>query len=56
MKKLPTTHRIAFLFNTNTIYDRGIIMGIGNYLSSTWAQWVVRTRMKPTIRSMFRMS
>ncbi|MFJ2990085.1 XylR family transcriptional regulator [Collimonas sp. NPDC087041] len=39
MKKLPTTHRIALLFNANKIYDRGIITGIGNYLSSTRASW-----------------
>lgn len=39
MRKLPTTHRIALLFNANKIYDRGIITGIGNYLSSTRASW-----------------
>ena len=39
MKKLPTTHRIALLFNANKIYDRGIITGIGHYLSSTRASW-----------------
>ncbi len=27
------------LFNSSIIYDRGIIAGIGNYLSSTLASW-----------------
>lgn len=39
MKKLPTTPRIALLFNANKIYERGIITGNGNYLSSTRASW-----------------
>lgn len=37
MKTLPPVHRIALLFNGSKIYDRGIIAGIGNYLSSTRA-------------------
>ncbi|RMO97984.1 Helix-turn-helix, AraC type:periplasmic binding protein [Pseudomonas syringae pv. philadelphi] len=32
-------HRIALLFNGSKIYDRGIISGIGNYLSSTRVSW-----------------
>lgn len=39
MKSLPPVHRIALLFNGSKIYDRGIISGIGNYLSSTRASW-----------------
>jgi LacI family transcriptional regulator len=39
MKTLPPVHRIALLFNGSKIYDRGIITGIGNYLSSTRASW-----------------
>lgn len=39
MKTVPPSHRIALLFNGNKIYDRGIISGIGNYLSSTRASW-----------------
>ncbi|WP_397452855.1 XylR family transcriptional regulator [Pseudomonas sp. NA-150] len=39
MKTVPPIHRIALLFNGNKIYDRGIISGIGNYLSSTRATW-----------------
>ncbi|MGV8918926.1 MAG: XylR family transcriptional regulator [Pseudomonas sp.] len=39
MKTVPPIHRIALLFNGNKIYDRGIISGIGNYLSSTRASW-----------------
>lgn len=39
MKTLPPVHRIALLFNGSKIYDRGIIAGIGNYLSSTRASW-----------------
>ncbi len=39
MKTLPPVHRIALLFNGSKIYDRGIISGIGNYLSSTRASW-----------------
>lgn len=39
MKTVPRSHRIALLFNGNKIYDRGIISGIGNYLSSTRASW-----------------
>jgi len=35
LKKLPITHRIVILFNVNKIYDRGVITGISNYLSST---------------------
>jgi LacI family transcriptional regulator len=34
-----TTYRIALLFNANKIYDRGIISGIGSYLSSTRVAW-----------------
>jgi len=39
MKTLPPVHRIALLFNGSKIYDRGIIAGIGNYLSGTRASW-----------------
>ncbi len=39
MKTLPPVPRIALLFNGSKIYDRGIIAGIGNYLSSTRASW-----------------
>ncbi len=39
MKTVPIVHRIALLFNGSKIYDRGIISGIGNYLSSTRASW-----------------
>ncbi|EIK94296.1 xylose operon regulatory protein [Pseudomonas sp. M47T1] len=39
MKNLPPAHRIALLFNGSKVYDRGIITGIGNYLSSTRASW-----------------
>lgn len=39
MQTLPPVHRIALLFNGSKIYDRGIIAGIGNYLSSTRASW-----------------
>jgi LacI family transcriptional regulator len=39
MKTVPPAHRIALLFNGGKIYDRGIITGIGNYLSSTRASW-----------------
>src|SRR5690606_35683280 len=39
MKTVPLVHRIALLFNGSKVYDRGIISGIGNYLSSTRASW-----------------
>jgi LacI family transcriptional regulator len=39
MKRLPPAHRIALLFNGSKVYDRGIISGIGNYLSGTRAAW-----------------
>lgn len=39
MTAIPPVHRIALLFNGSKIYDRGIITGIGNYLSSTRARW-----------------
>ncbi|WP_341963964.1 DNA-binding transcriptional regulator [Pseudomonas sp. RC10] len=39
MKTVPPVHRIALLFNGGKIYDRGIITGIGDYLSSTRASW-----------------
>ena len=39
MKQLPPAHRIALLFNGSKVYDRGIISGIGNYLSSTRVSW-----------------
>ena len=32
-------HRIALLFNANKIFDRDIIAGIGEYLTSTRASW-----------------
>ncbi|MFP6559596.1 XylR family transcriptional regulator [Paraburkholderia sp. B3] len=34
-----TSHRIALLFNANKVYDREIIAGIGQYLSSTRVAW-----------------
>jgi LacI family transcriptional regulator len=37
--KMPTTHRIALLFNANKIYDREIIAGIASYLRSTRVSW-----------------
>jgi len=37
--KVPTVHRIALLFNGNKIFDRDIIAGIGEYLTSTRASW-----------------
>jgi LacI family transcriptional regulator len=37
--KMPTTHRIALLFNGGKIYDREIIAGIGAYLGSTRVSW-----------------
>ncbi|WP_211474103.1 XylR family transcriptional regulator [Collimonas humicola] len=39
MTKVPAVHRIALLFNGNKIFDRDIIAGIGEYLSSTRAAW-----------------
>lgn len=39
MKTTPPVHRIALLFNGSKVYDRGIISGVGNYLSSTRASW-----------------
>ena len=39
MTKIPAVHRIALLFNGNKIFDRDIIAGIGEYLSSTRAAW-----------------
>jgi LacI family transcriptional regulator len=33
------THRIALLFNANKIFDREVITGIADYLSSTRTQW-----------------
>lgn len=39
MAKTPTVHRIALLFNGNKIFDREIISGIGEYISSTRASW-----------------
>ncbi|WDZ95841.1 DNA-binding transcriptional regulator [Herbaspirillum sp. WKF16] len=39
MAKVPTVHRIALLFNGNKIFDRDIIAGIGEYLTSTRASW-----------------
>lgn len=39
MTKIPAVHRIALLFNGNKIFDRDIIAGIGEYLSSTRASW-----------------
>lgn len=37
--KMPTSHRIALLFNANKIYDREIIAGVASYLSSTRVSW-----------------
>ena len=39
MTRIPTVHRIALLFNGNKIFDRDIIAGIGEYLTSTRASW-----------------
>ncbi len=33
------SHRIALLFNANKVYDREVIVGIGNYLLSTRVAW-----------------
>jgi LacI family transcriptional regulator len=35
----PNAHRIALLFNANKIFDREIIIGIADYLSSTRTPW-----------------
>jgi LacI family transcriptional regulator len=35
----PKTHRVALLFNANKIYDRQVITGIADYLSSTRSSW-----------------
>ncbi len=35
----PHAHRIALLFNANKTFDREIILGIADYLSSTRIQW-----------------
>ncbi|EGI76541.1 XylR family transcriptional regulator [Hylemonella gracilis] len=35
----PRIHRIALLFNANKVYDRDIIVGIGDYLRSTRVTW-----------------
>jgi LacI family transcriptional regulator len=32
-------HRIALLFNANKVYDRQVIAGIGQYLTSTRVEW-----------------
>lgn len=32
-------HRIALLFNANKVYDRQVISGIGQYLTSTRVEW-----------------
>ena len=37
--KLPTSHRIALLFNANKIFDREVIAGVAAYLGSTRAAW-----------------
>ena len=39
MPSQPPVHRVALLFNGSKIYDRGILTGIGNYLSGTRARW-----------------
>lgn len=39
MPSQPPVHRVALLFNGSKIYDRGILAGIGNYLSGTRARW-----------------
>lgn len=39
MRTSLTAHRIALLFNANKIYDRGVIAGIGSYLSGTRVSW-----------------
>jgi LacI family transcriptional regulator len=33
------THRVALLFNGNKVFDREVITGIAEYLSSTRTQW-----------------
>lgn len=35
----PRIHRIALLFSANKVYDREIIVGIGDYLRSTRVTW-----------------
>jgi len=39
MMKMPTTHRIALLFNGGKVYDREIMAGIAAYLGSTRVSW-----------------
>lgn len=36
---MPSPHRIALLFNANKVYDRHVITGIGQYLTSTRVEW-----------------
>lgn len=36
---MPSPHRIALLFNANKVYDRHVLTGIGQYLSSTRVEW-----------------
>lgn len=36
---MPTTHKIALLFNANKIADREIFSGIGSYLRGTRVSW-----------------
>jgi len=35
----PKTHRVALLFNANKIFDREVIAGVADYLSSTRSSW-----------------
>jgi LacI family transcriptional regulator len=35
----PKTHRVALLFNANKIFDREVIAGIADYLTSTRSSW-----------------
>ena len=36
---MPTSHRIALLFNANKIFEREVIEGIAAYLASTRSSW-----------------
>jgi len=36
---MPSPHRIALLFNANKVYDRHVLTGIGQYLTSTRVEW-----------------
>lgn len=36
---MSSPHRIALLFNANKVYDRHVLTGIGQYLTSTRVEW-----------------